>query len=61
MFLSSLGYALFEGAGLLIALWTSMPHYLGWIFVLVGAMFCGVSASTLWVAQGAYVSQIAGP
>jgi len=27
--------------------------------VILGATICGVSASTLWVAQGAYTSQVA--
>lgn len=61
MFLSSLGYACYEGVGLLIALWSDMPKSLGWCLVLLGAMLCGVGASVLWVAQGAYVSEVAGP
>jgi len=60
MFVSSLGYGIYEGAGLMIALWLDMPKILGWIVVLVGAMLCGMSASMIWVAQGAYVSQVAG-
>lgn len=28
--------------------------------MLLGAMLCGASASAIWVAQGAYVSQVAG-
>lgn len=60
MFISSLGYAAYEGAGLVIALWADMPKPLGWIIVLIGAMLCGISASMLWVAQGAYVSEAAG-
>ena len=30
------------------------------MIVLLGAMLCGASASAIWVAQGAYVSQVAG-
>jgi hypothetical protein len=56
MFVSSLGYAVFEGVGLVIALWEDMPKGLGWTLVLLGAMLCGASASMIWVAQGAYVS-----
>lgn len=58
MFISSLGYGLFEAAGLVIALWTDMPLALGWVFVMVGAVFCGASASVIWVAQGSYISEI---
>jgi hypothetical protein len=58
MFISSLGYGLFEAAGLIIALWTDIPHALGWIFVMIGAVFCGAGASVIWVAQGSYVSGI---
>ncbi len=60
MFCSSLGYGFYEGAGLVIALWEDIPKILGWIIVLVGAMLCGASASMIWVAQGAYVSEVAG-
>lgn len=59
MFLSSLGYGIFEGAGLIIALWSDIPSILGWIFVMVGAVFCGAGASVIWVAQGSYVSDLA--
>jgi MFS family permease len=60
MFFSSLGYAVYEGAGLIVALWEDMPKVLGWTFVLAGAALCGISASMIWVAQGAYVSEVAG-
>jgi hypothetical protein len=60
MFCSSLGYVVFEGAGLVIALWTDIPKPLGWVFVLLGSVTCGASASMIWVAQGSYVSQVAG-
>jgi MFS family permease len=60
MFFSSLGYAVFEGAGLVITLWEGMPTVLGWIFVMVGAVFCGAGAGVIWVAQGSYVSDLAG-
>ena len=56
MFCSSLGYAVYEGVGLIIAFWEDMPKVLGWAFVLAGAALCGLSASMIWVAQGAYVS-----
>jgi MFS family permease len=59
MFFSSLGYGIFEAAGLIIALWSDMPSILGWIFVMVGAVFCGAGASVIWVAQGSYVSDLA--
>lgn len=60
MFFSSLGYTCYEGVGLLIALWEDMPRFMGWALVLLGASICGASASVLWVAQGAYVSGVAG-
>ena len=60
MFISSMGYAVYEGVGLVIALWEDMPKVLGWVIVLFGACLCGASASMIWVAQGAYVSQVAG-
>ena len=60
MFFSSLGYTCYEGVGLIIALWEDMPHFLGWVLVLLGASICGASASVLWVGQGAYVSEVAG-
>jgi MFS family permease len=61
MFLSSLGYACYEAVGLLIVLWTEMSKILGWGLVLLGAILCGFSASMLWVAQGVYVNETAGP
>jgi hypothetical protein len=60
MFFSSLGYVVFEGAGLIIVLWTSIPHLYGWVFVMIGAAFCGAATSVIWVAQGSYVSDLAG-
>ncbi len=30
-----------------------------WIMVCFGAIVCGASASVIWVAQGAYTSQVA--
>jgi MFS family permease len=60
MFCSSLGYAVFEGAGLVVALWEEMPKSLGWTFVLFGAALCGISASMIWVASAAYISEVAG-
>ena len=60
MFVSSLGYALYELAGLIIALWDNCPKPLGWILVMFGAATCGASASMIWVAQGSYVSTVAG-
>lgn len=59
MFCSSLGYALFEGIGLLIVTNAPIPHSLVWVIVIVGSMINGLAASTLWVAQGAYTSQVA--
>jgi len=37
-----------------------MPKIMGWIIVLIGAILCGASASMIWVAQGSYVSTVAG-
>lgn len=56
MFVSCIGYALYETAGLIIAFWESAPKGLGWFFVIIGAIFCGASASVIWVAQGSYIS-----
>lgn len=36
-----------------------LPHSVVWVAIILGAMVCGVSASTLWVAQGAYTSMVA--
>ena len=60
MFISSLGYAVYEAAGLIIGIFEDMPRALGWIIVLIGALLCGASASMIWVAQGSYVSTVAG-
>ena len=60
MCLSSLGYAIYEGVGLIISLNEDLPKGLGWTIVIFGAILCGASASMIWVAQGAYVSQVAG-
>jgi MFS family permease len=60
MFISSLGYATYEAAGLIITIWDQMPRGLGWLIVLLGAALCGASASMIWVAQGSYVSNVAG-
>lgn len=60
MFISSLGYGVYEGVGLIIALNEDLPKWIGWTIVLLGAVLCGGSASMIWVAQGAYVSQVAG-
>lgn len=38
---------------------SGVSHELVWVLVVLGAIICGVSASTLWVAQGAYTSQVA--
>lgn len=60
LFISSLGYAVYQGVGLVIALAEGIPRALGWVIVLVGAILCGASASMIWVAQGSYVSEVAG-
>ena len=60
LFISSLGYVLYELAGLVIAMWTDIPKPLGWIFVELGAACCGAGASAIWVAQLSYVSIVAG-
>jgi fucose permease len=59
MFFASLGYAVFESMGLLIAAKVNMPHALVWVIEIAGAMLCGVCASVIWVAQGAYVGAVA--
>ena len=59
-FFSSLGYIVFEGAGLLITLWEEMPRWTGWAVVVSGAVVCGFSASALWVGVGSYVNEVAG-
>jgi MFS family permease len=59
LFLSSLGYGIFEATGIPIAAGVEMPHILPWFFVVLGAVICGISASILWVAQAAYTSQVA--
>jgi MFS family permease len=59
MFFSSLGYAVFELTGLLIASDIEIPKYVAWITVCFGAVICGACASVIWVAQGAYTSQVA--
>lgn len=59
MFFSSLGYGVFEATGFLIVTNVDLPHALVWVLVCLGAGVCGVSASTLWVAQGAYTSNVA--
>ena len=61
MGLSAIGYAVFEATGLLIAWNLGIPDPLVWIIVIIGAMICGASASAIWVAQGAYTSQVASP
>lgn len=59
MFFCSLGYAFFEATGLLIVTNVNLPHNVVWVIVIFGAIICGLSASILWVAQGAYTSQVA--
>lgn len=59
MFLSSLGYAIFEATGLLIVTEISIPTPVVWICVNLGASITGLSASIIWVAQGSYTSQVA--
>lgn len=59
MFFSSLGYAIFEATGLLIVTDIQISTTLVWIFVNIGASITGLSASVIWVAQGAYTSKVA--
>ena len=61
MAVSSLGYAIFEATGLVIASELGLNFYVVWIMVIIGAMIAGASASAIWVAQGAYTSQVASP
>lgn len=58
--ISALGYALYSLAGLIIVMWEDIPVWLGWFLVMLGACTCGASASSIWVAQGSYVSTVAG-
>lgn len=60
MLVASLGYAVFEMTGLLIASELGLSEAAAWTLVLSGAALCGASASVIWVAQGAYTSQVAG-
>ena len=41
-------------------MWEDIPKALGWTIVLFGACTCGAGASSIWVAQGSYVSVVAG-
>ena len=59
MLLSAIGYAIFEGTGLLIVSEIDISDSLVWIIINLGAIICGFSASVLWVAQGAYTSAVA--
>lgn len=59
LFFSSLGYAIFEATGLIIVTGLKVPKELVWVIIITGAIICGVSASALWVAQGAYTSAVA--
>lgn len=60
MFVSSLEYGVYEGIELIISLDENLHKEIGWTIVVLGSMLCGASASMIWVAQGAYVSQVAG-
>ncbi len=59
LFFSSLGYAIFEATGLIIVMGLNIPTEMVWGIIILGAIICGVSASALWVAQGAYTSAVA--
>lgn len=59
MFMSSLGYAVFEATGLLVVTDIDISKELVWVCINLGACVCGFSASVLWVAQGGYTSQVA--
>ena len=59
MFFASLGYAIFESTGFLVVTEAKVPHELVWALVIIGAIICGSSSAILWVAQGAYSSQVA--
>ena len=59
MFLSSLGYAIFEATGIVVASEVNIPTVLVWIIVIIGAVLCGISASILWVAQAGYTNATA--
>lgn len=41
-------------------MWEDIPKPFGWFIVLLGAATCGAGASSIWVAQGSYVSVVAG-
>ena len=41
-------------------MWDDIPKAFGWFVVLLGAATCGAGASCIWVAQGSYISVVAG-
>lgn len=59
MFFSSFGYVIFQAATLLVVANVDLPKSLVWVAIIFGAIICGISASVLWVAQGAYTSNVA--
>lgn len=58
--ISAFGYALYSIAGLIVVMWEDIPVGLGWFLVMLGAFTTGAGASCIWVAQGSYVSTVAG-
>lgn len=59
MFFSSIGYVVFQATTLLVVANVDLPKGLVWFSIITGATICGISASVLWVAQGAYTSNVA--
>lgn len=59
MFFSSIGYVIFEATTLLVVANADVAKEFVWFAIILGATVCGVSASVLWVAQGAYTSNVA--
>lgn len=59
MFFSSIGYVVFEATTLLVVANADVAKEFVWFAIILGATVCGVSASVLWVAQGAYTSNVA--
>ena len=60
MLVCSIGYLSFSSAGLVVILGADIPKALVWIIIGLGAMICGMSCSVIWVAQGGYISTLAG-
>jgi fucose permease len=58
-FFASLGYAVFECAGILVAGKVEIAKGFVWFLLIVTACICGICASVIWVAQGSYTGAVA--